>query len=395
MDYSLNVLPEMEVYMRKIYTLVALFGFVLLVAGCKTASKLYDKGNYDEAVQLAVKKLQKKPDDEMRGLLQNAYRYAVNDHENRIHHLSDNTNELKWEWIYNEYASLQRLYEAIHRSPDALSIVNPTDYSSYLNTYADKAATTRFDRGMQWMDKGDKISFRNAFNEFEVALRYRPGDLTIIDRKNEAYELAVINVVVMPMASNRYRYSSYNEHETRNFENELLNQLQYNNGNRFVRFYSSWDANSRNIQVDQFVDFRLSTFDIGRTRDENSTREVSKEIVVKETVYRPDSVVKEYKKVFAKIKTTRRIMDSQGNLQVNIRDANGRWLWSDDIRGNHTWGTEFSTYTGDERALSDSDKQLVNRRQEYAPHEEEIIRCIMNEINSNMLNRVRNYFSHL
>ena len=44
--------------MRKIYTLVTL-GFVLLVAGCKTASKLYDKGNYDEAVQLAVKKLQK------------------------------------------------------------------------------------------------------------------------------------------------------------------------------------------------------------------------------------------------------------------------------------------------------------------------------------------------
>ena len=44
--------------MRKIYTLVTL-GFVLLVAGCKTASKLYDKGNYDDAVQLAVKKLQK------------------------------------------------------------------------------------------------------------------------------------------------------------------------------------------------------------------------------------------------------------------------------------------------------------------------------------------------
>jgi hypothetical protein len=49
----------MEVYMRKIYTLVIL-GFVLLVAGCKTAAKLYDKGNYDEAVELAVKKLAEK-----------------------------------------------------------------------------------------------------------------------------------------------------------------------------------------------------------------------------------------------------------------------------------------------------------------------------------------------
>lgn len=381
--------------MRKIYTLVSLIGIVLLVAGCKTAAKLYDRGNYDEAVELAVKKLQKKPDDEMRSLLHSAYQYAVNDHETRIHQLSDNTNELKWEWIYNEYASLQRLYEAIRRSPEAQAVVRPADYSSYLNTYADKAATTRFDRGMQWMDKNDKMSFRNAYAEFEVALQYRPGDLTIIDRKNEAFQLAVINVVVMPMESNRYRYSSYNDYGVTNFETDLVRQLQYNNGNRFVKFYSSWDANSQHIQADQFIDFRFRTLDVGRTRDENSTREVSKEIIVKETVYGPDSVVKEYKKIFAKIKTTRRTMNSEGNLQVNIRDASGRWLWSDDLRGNHNWSTEFATYTGDERALSDSDKQLVNRRPEYPPHEDEIIRCIMNEINSNMLTRVRNYYSHL
>lgn len=380
--------------MRKIYTLLIL-GFVLVAAGCKTASKLYDKGNYDEAVQLAVKKLQKKPDSEMRSLLQSAYHYAVNDHETRIRQLSDNSNELKWEWIHSEYASLQSLYEAIHRSPEALSIVTPVDYSSYLNTYADKAADTRFDRGMAWMDKGDKLSFRNAYNEFNTALQYRPGDLAIVDRKNEAYEMAVINVVVMPMDSYRSRFSSYSEPQLRNFEDNLLNQLKYNTGNHFVRFYSSWEAHSQNIQADQFIDLRFSSFDIGRTRDDRNTREVSKDVVVKETVYRPDSIVKEYKKVFAKITTTNRSMISQGNLQVNVRDINGRWLWSDNMRGNHNWCTEFSTFTGDERALSESDKQLVNRRQEYPPHEDEIIRGIMNEINSQMTSRVRNYFSQL
>jgi tetratricopeptide (TPR) repeat protein len=390
--------------MRKIYTVVSLIAFILLAVGCKTASKLYDKGNYDEAVQLAVKKLQKKPDDEMRALLQSAYQYAVNDHETRIHQLSDNTNDLKWEWIYAEYSSLQRLYEAIHRSPEALSIVDPTDYSSYLHTYADKAADTRFQRGMMWLsagttqsdrDKNDKLSFRNAYHEFEAALQYRPGELTFIERRNEAYENAVINVVVMPMENNRYRFSSYNNFDITNFENELLRQLRYTGGNQFVKFYNSWDANSQNIQADQFVDLRFSTFDIGRTRDERSTREVSKDIVVKETVYRPDSVVKEYKKVFAKITTTKRTMLSEGNLQINIRDASGRWLWSDDIRGNHNWCTEFSTYSGDERALSESDKQLVNRRQDHPPQEDEITRCIINEINSNMCGRVRNYFSRL
>ena len=390
--------------MRKTYTLVTLIAFILLVAGCKTASKLYDKGNYDEAVALAVKKLQKKPDNEMRALLQNAYQYAVNDHETRIHQLSNNTSDLKWEWIYAEYTSLQRLYEAIHRSPEALSIVAPTDYSSYLHTYADKAADTRFQRGMMWMsagtnqsdgDKNNKLNFRNAYYEFEAALQYRPGELAFIERRNEAYENAVINVVVMPMDNNRYRFSSYNNSDLTNLENDLLRQLQYNSGNQFVKFYSSWEANSQNIQADQLVDFRFSTFDIGRTRDERSTREVSKDIVVRETVYRPDSVVKEYKKVFAKITTTKRTMLSEGNLQINIRDAGGRWLWSDDIRGNHNWCTEFSTYTGDERALTESDKQLVNRRQDHPPHDDEITRCIISEINTNMSGRVRNYFSRL
>ncbi|HEV8270729.1 MAG TPA: hypothetical protein VGQ04_05445, partial [Chitinophagaceae bacterium] len=200
---------------------------------------------------------------------------------------------------------------------------------------------------------------------------------------------------VMPIENNRYRYSSYSDYEITNLENDLLLQLQNNTGNQFVKFYSSWDANSRNIQPDQFVDFRFSTFDIGRTRDERSTREVSKDIVVKETVYRPDSVVKEYKKVFAKITTTKRSMLSEGNLQINVRDSGGRWLWSDDIRGNHNWCTEFSTYTGDERALTESDKQLVNRRQDHPPHDDEITRCIISEINTNMSGRVRNYFSRL
>ena len=46
----------------KLYLFIFTFFAVLMVA-CRTAKKLYEKGNYDEAVQLAAKKLQKDPDD--------------------------------------------------------------------------------------------------------------------------------------------------------------------------------------------------------------------------------------------------------------------------------------------------------------------------------------------
>ena len=378
----------------KLYSLLAFFVLSAWMVSCKTASKLYDKGNYDEAVELAVKKLQKKPGDgENKALLQNAYRYAVDDHEARIRNHSDDNNELKWEWIYNEYASLQRLYDAIRRSPEASNIVRAADYSSYMNTYRDKAADARYERGLRWMESNDRMGYRNAFTEFQAALGFKPGDFTIKTKMDEAYNNAVMHVVVMPVDNFNYRYSSQNDYELRNLESELLRNLQYNTNTPFVKFYSMWEARSHNIQPDQFIDIRFNTMNIGRYRDERSTREVSKEVVIKETVYRPDSIVKEYGRVTARITTTRRTMHSDGNLLVNIRDNDNRWVWNDNFRSDHNWTTEFATYTGDERALSESDKQLINRRPETPPHEDEIMRFIIREINNNLHYRIRDYYN--
>lgn len=379
---------------RKFYLSILLFSFLVVIAGCKTATKLYESGDYDEAVELAVKKLQKKNNDEdLKSVLQNAYRFAVDQHESKIRNLSGNNNELKWEWIYNEYSLLQKLYHAVRRSPEAFQLVNAIDYSSYMSTYAKQAADVRYERGMRWMDRNDKQSFRNAYHEFNSALRFKPGDYTIKSKLDEAYQNAVVNVIIMPMDNYRYRYSSNNDHELRNFENDLLRNLRYHGGNQFIKFYNEWDARSRNIRPDQFIDFRFNTMNIGRVRDEVNKREVSKDIVIKEIVYRPDSIVKEYKKVFATMHATKRTMNSTGNMMVNIRDGNGRWLWSDDFRGSHNWVTEFATYTGDERALSENDKELLNRPKNYPPQEDDIMRQIINDINSNLYSRLRDYYN--
>ena len=378
---------------RKPYFLL-LAGIILFTFSCKTPSKLYQKGNYDEAVELAAKKLQKDPNDsKLPGIIQSAYRYAVNDHESRIRSNSESTNELRWEWMYNEYASLQRMYDAIYRAPSVFNLVKPVDYSPYLVTYSEKAGDVRYARGLSFMQSNDKQSFRNAYREFQAAQRFKPGNIDVLQKMNDAYEYAVTNVVILPMEQQYgFRYSSYNN-SYQNFDEHLLRNLQFNSGNEFLKFYSDWDARSRNLRADMVVDMRLSTMNIGRYFDDRSRRQVSKEVVIKEIVFRPDSVVKVYGKVVADITTTKRIMHSDAMLQVNVRDANGGWLWSDNINSNYSWNTEFATYTGDVRALSESDKQLVDRRQEQSPREEEIIRCLMDEINNNALYRIKNYFN--
>jgi tetratricopeptide (TPR) repeat protein len=377
----------------KLYSLI-LASISLVLFSCKTASKLYQKGNYDEAVEMAAKKLQKDPDDpKLLDIIRSSYSFAQNDHETSIRNHSASNNELKWEAIYKDYVALQRMYDAIYKVPQVFNIVKPIDYSSYLITYAEKAAEVRYDRGLAFMQRYNKQSYRLAYSEFQTALKYKPGFRNAIQKMDEAYDYAVTNVVILPMQQHGgYMYSSYTIGGN-NFDDELIRNLQYNSGSHFVKFYSAWDARSRNVRVDQQVEMRLATVDIGRQFDDRTTQRAWKNIVVKEIVYKPDSVVREYAKVYADITTTKRTMQSAAVLQVQVRDENGRWLWNDNFTGQHNWCTEFATYTGDARALSESDKQRIERRREFAPTETEIMRCLLDKVNNDAQYGIRNYFN--
>ncbi len=376
----------------KLYSLLILIALVVL-ASCKSASKLYEKGNYD-------KKLQKDPNDsKLQGIIQNAYHYAVNDHESRIRSISETSGDSKWEQLYNEYTDLQKLYNAIYKSPSVYELVRPTDYSSYLNTYAEKAADVHYQRGVDLMDHaGNKGDFRNAYREFQAASRFKSGDVDINKMLHDSYEAALTRVVIMPVDDYSHQYGSYNSYPSYNNgsssfdENNLVQKLQYNASNEFVKFYSSWDANRQDVIPDEIMEMHFSRMNIGGLRDQTTSRDVYKDVVVKETVYRPDSVVREYAKVKARITTTRRSMLSEGVLSVNIRDNNGHWLWNDNIRNDYNWNVEFNNYTGDERALSETDKQLLNRQQQNAPDQYEVIRCIKENIYNDFLSRIRNYY---
>ncbi|MBC7949479.1 MAG: hypothetical protein H7Y42_16450 [Chitinophagaceae bacterium] len=376
----------------KLYS-IYLIALTVVLFSCKSAKKMYEKGNYDQAVELAAKKLQKKPNDgETIDVLQNAYRFAVNDHENRIRNNAASNNDLKWEWTYSEYLSLQRLHDAIYRVPSVYDIVKPTDYSSYVTTYQEEAAKTRFDRGVVLMENNTKNSYKQAYFEFQKSLSLKPGDLSVKEKMEQAYAGAVTNVVVLPLTQFGYQYSAYNA-SYHNFESDVLRYLSNSNGNVFVRYYSASEANSYNIRADQVVEMRFRNVDIDRYRDQRDTREVSKQVLVKETVIRPDSIVKEYATVKAKITTIKRTQSANGLLQVTVRDQRAQYLWSDTYHGDYNWSTEFSTYTGDARALSDNDKALVSRKEDFPPNEDDILRIIMNEVKNKAECGIKDYFN--
>lgn len=381
--------------MTKIYALV-LFSLISLAA-CKSASKSFDHGDYTGAIERAVKKLQKDPHDaEMKSILQQAYKYAVNQHQEQIRILSGSTADNRWEQIYQQYYLLQNLYNNIHQSPAAVQAAKPVNYAESVKTYRDKTADAYVERGMAFLNKeeniDDRSNYRQAYYEFKKALNYKPGDLDITDQLKEAKELATVHVLIAPMDRNSgFMYSS--NYQLNNFQNEVVRNIRYNINNEFVNFSTEWNNRNSNKRLDEILNLRLGNFNIGRPYDESKTREVSKEVVVKERVYSKDSVVKEYAKVYAKITTTKRTLISTADLQLNTTDPENRVLWSDLLKSEHRWTTEFATYTGDERALSDSDKALLNRQDQTAPSQEEVVESLMKKLQNDLTYRLRNYFN--
>jgi hypothetical protein len=193
-------------------------------------------------------------------------------------------------------------------------------------------------------------------------------------------------------------YGGYynNSYEIKNFQEELIRNLRYQGNNEFVQFFTDWDARSKNIQPDEIVELRLGRMDMGRSYDETSSRDVSARVVVRQIVYKPDSVVNEYKDVYARVNITRRIYISDADLNITARDAKGNYLWSDVVRGEHRFSTEFASYTGDERALSAGDKALINNSNSNAYSQvrrEDIFKEVLRQLQSEACNRFRNYYS--
>jgi len=337
-------------------SIVAILLYTLLLS-CKSGEKLYNKGRYDEAVNAFVKKLQRKPQDaSATRLLPEAYQQAQAAREDRVNAFLRSNNELKWENVRNEYRALQSLYTAIHSSPAALKLVQPKDYRDAITGAQENAAEIRYNRGMDLLERGDKASAREAYEEFGAALQLIPNYRDTKQRRDEAYQMGVINVVVSEIEVR----SSYFQFSADQFRDYLVRNLQQRNINQFVQFYDERIARNENLRPDEYIELRFFDFVVGQTYVDRIQRDVSKEIVVGTTKDTTGKETNIYKTVKATLFITKKTVVSKGLLDYRITNtANGQLLRTDRIPGSYTWLNQYGTYKGDERALSDEDKRLM------------------------------------
>jgi hypothetical protein len=184
--------------MKRIVTFF--FILAIILSGCGSSKKQLEKGNYDAAIQKAVKQLRKDPKDiKQIDILNQAYKVANEQDNERVRFLKMEGKPNNWDEIYlvynalNDRQSLVRTVTPLNMNGRSVDFPY-VDYMPEMVNAKRKAADFYYAHGNELMKGGIKESYRQASAEFVRAKEY-VGDYEGIDNKIQEAKLQGISRV--------------------------------------------------------------------------------------------------------------------------------------------------------------------------------------------------------
>lgn len=349
--------------MKKIFYTLLLFMSVL--SGCKSTDYLNRKDD-NKALKDAIAALAKKPDNEKAlAAVPVLYQRISEKYKDEIETLKTSTDINRFDKLLSRYHDLQQAYSMIMANSAAYKLVNPVDYTSQEMEVRDQAAQAFYDAGLKESQNKSKAAQRKAYEYFSKVDKFTPGYKDVRKLMDETYENSILDVVINPITDNSFFMSSgfgdygigyANDY----FQRSLVRELQFNNNsNRFpARFYTDLDYRGANVRPDRVVDLRLRNLDVPynpQSQTQTYNRQANVE-VGRDTSGRPV-----YNTVYATIRVSRTYLTARGDMDVMIRDTESGMLSSRNFSETATFEQSNATYSGDVRALSASDRSLINQ----------------------------------
>ncbi len=368
--------------------LIAIIAFV--AASCSSGKKQFERGNYREALHQAINRLQSSPNNKKATeTLARAYPLALKYYLRQIDNKLESHDPHQWEWVVVHYQDLNRVYEAIQRSPAALRWVpNPQPFYRELKEAQTKAAEVRYQWGVEALNRHNKADARLAFEHFEVAQKMIPGYRDVPQKMDEAWEQGTVKVLVdmVPVSSRYYRVDA-------DFFQQAINRyLNDFESTRFVDFITEKDPLASR-HWDQILKVQFEDFVVGHTHSRHRQKRLSRDSVSVGSVTLEDGTVKEvYQTVYATLNLFSKEVISEGLVSMQVTDAvHGGVLHHQEFPGSFTWVSEWGHFNGDERALSKKQVRLCQRHEELPPPPQ----VLFHEITKPIHNQLTRQISHL
>jgi len=347
----------------------------------KAVSYSEDKAFYD-----VLKKLNKKPNDPaLRMQTTDFFNQAVKQHQERITANRESSDLGRYDKIISEYNALQQLSDAVRTSP-VYREVSPINYYSSIQSTKEEAAAAYYNSGLDYMGVNDRQSAQKAYDMFRKSEQYVPNYKDASVMMKNAYEKSIVNIVVNPPRNNGF-YSGWinSDYRSMYLDDQVVRDLGGPNASGMAaRFFTEADVRRLNVQPDWVIDIIMDNL-YQQPIESRSSRNVSRQIQVgSDTSGKPIMQT-----VNARLHITKFQYPNTSNIEYRVTDiqSNQSVAW-DRVPLDVDRIFETATYSGDSRALSQSDWALVNNNN--APIESgRLTREGYNRFINNLKSRIR------
>ena len=373
--------------MKKIYLLF--FVTTLLMAGCGSSKKQLESGNYDAAIDKAVRSLRKDPDSAKDiESLERAMNIVTEQDNERIRYLKMEGRPGAWDEIYLIYKKMSDR-QSLVRTVTPIEYKGRTiqfpyvDYMQEMIVAKKNAADYYFAHGKELMKNGTKDSYRQAYHEFLRAKEY-VGDYEGIDQLIQNSKYLGISRVYVTIKN----YSSVQFPE--DFEKDLLALDLPQLNNEWMEYFTYIPGSD--VQFDYVENVNIRS--VGVSPDQQVQRDTlikkhvedgfeyildAKGNVMKDTLGN-DVKVKKYKTLQCALIQTIQSKECviQGDVEV-LALSPEKMLKKDPIGASSNFNFISARAIGDVNALSDEQKRMIETKAVPFPTDlEMVIMCTEN-----------------
>jgi len=340
----------------------------LIMNACSSGKKALEQGNYYDAVLKSVDRLRKNTGhDKSKSTLRKSYPLAIAYYEDEIRNITSSNASFKWGRTVRSYELINNMYEQIRRSPAAIKVIaNPLNYYDKLERATNNAAEESYQAGLRKLNPNDRNLSKEAYYHFNDANNFINGYRDSRDKMAEAHFHATLKVVVEQIPVPR-RYSLSGDFFQQKIEEYLHNGWS---DREFVRFFNPTEAQNKQLQKpDQILILAFDDFSVGDTYIRESTEQFVRDSVkVGEVTLEDGKKIPAHNSVKAKLTIFKQEVVSQGVLSMRIVDGtNEAILASTQFPGTFVWFTEWATFNGDERALTNEQLALCKKTEILPP----------------------------
>jgi hypothetical protein len=361
---------------NKLYLILIISG--LLLTSCNPY-KHYEKGNYDRSLNLALKKLKKKPNHYGAfELAKMSYEKANEENVLLIQQMKSKASDKDdtWPIVLGAYSSLITRQARVHGvETDRGDKIDVVDYQDEYEKAKLQAAEFYYNRGMRYLESKDMMDARLAHADFENVRKYNHTREGIFELLNEAEAAGTTNFYIQFVPITRLPSEVEGSLHAANLSS--LNK-------KWEKFHTTYDYNT---SYHYTIKVEITSYDLALGKTE--TKEYTETKTVQDghenvklsngkTERRPKMievscrVQENVKSREVKLNATAYFID---NLQSNT-------FHNQHINGNYTWTHSTVAVKGNQRAISDATKAKMNNKEQNFPSDIDMLNGAVNNLHA-------------